>query len=136
LRRPNRRPRPSTAGRASSSARSARPSASASRTSSSTAAEIAHRWPALQPRGDERGYFEPEAGLLRPEACVQAQLDAAVRDGATLRLDETVRRIDVVAGRPSVVTDRGTLSASSLRAPGCRPCSRRPRPHASKCGAK
>lgn len=100
------------------------------------AAEIAHRWPALQPRGDERGYFEPEAGLLRPEACVQAQLDAAVRDGATLRLDETVQRIDVVAGRPSVVTDRGTLSASSLRAPGCRPCSRRPRPHASKCGAK
>ena len=100
------------------------------------AAEIAHRWPALQPRGDERGYFEPEAGLLRPEACVQAQLDAAVRDGATLRLDETVQRIDVVAGRPSVVTDRGTLSASSLRAPGCRPCSRRPRPHASKCGAR
>ena len=44
--------------------------------------DIARRWPALRPRGDERGYFEPEAGILRPEACVQAQLDAAARDGA------------------------------------------------------
>ena len=78
------------------------------------AAEIARRWPALQPRGDERGYFEPEAGLLRPEACVQAQLDAATRDGATLRLDETVRRIDVAGGAPIVVTDRGRVAAGHV----------------------
>jgi sarcosine oxidase len=78
------------------------------------AAEIARRWPALQPRGDERGYFEPAAGILRPEACVQAQLDAAMRDGATLRLDEAVQRIDVSAGRPVVVTDRGTLPAGHV----------------------
>ena len=78
------------------------------------AAEIAQRWPALQPRGDERGYFEPAAGFLRPEACVQAQLDAAVRDGATLRLDEAVHRIDVSAGRPVVVTDRGTIPAGHV----------------------
>lgn len=78
------------------------------------AAEIARRWPALQPRGDERGYFEPEAGILRPEACVQAQLDAALRDGATLRLGEGVQRIDVVAGRPTVVTDRETIAAAHV----------------------
>jgi sarcosine oxidase len=78
------------------------------------AAEIARRWPALQPRGDERGYFEPEAGLLRPEACVQAQLAAAARDGATLRLGETVRRIDRAGGRPLVVTDGDCVVAAHV----------------------
>jgi sarcosine oxidase len=75
---------------------------------------IARRWPALQPRADERGYFEPEAGLLRPEACVQAQLEAAVRDGAQLRLGETVQRLEHPGGRPRVVTDRGTLAAAHV----------------------
>ncbi|HEX7438901.1 MAG TPA: N-methyl-L-tryptophan oxidase [Caldimonas sp.] len=78
------------------------------------AADIARRWPAFQPRGDERGYLEPEAGILRPEACVQAQLDAAARDGAVLRLDETVLRIDLVDGRPSVLTDRWTVAAAHV----------------------
>ena len=77
-------------------------------------AEIARRWPAFRPRGDERGYLEPEAGILRPEACVQAQLDLAVRDGAVLRLDETAHRIELVGGRPSVVTDRGTVAAAHV----------------------
>ena len=75
---------------------------------------IARRWPALRPRGDERGYFEPRAGLLRPEACVQAQLEAAVRDGAALRLGETVQRIETAGGRPSVLTDRGRLAAAHV----------------------
>ena len=90
------------------------------------ATAIAQRWPALQPRGDERGYFEPEAGILRPEACVQAQLDSAVRDGAVLRFDEIVLRIDGArhdgrstgeshrARTPSVVTDRGTISTGHV----------------------
>ena len=78
------------------------------------AAEIARRWPALLPRGDERGYYEPEAGLLRPEACVQAQLSAATRDGATLRLGEAVRRIDVEGGKPVVVTDHGRIAAAHV----------------------
>ena len=75
---------------------------------------IARRWPALRPRADERGYFEPAAGILRPEACVQAQLDAAVRDGAVLRLGETVQRIESTGGRPSVVTGRGRLAAAHV----------------------
>jgi sarcosine oxidase len=75
---------------------------------------IARRWPAFRPRGDERGYFEPEAGILRPEACVQAQLDAAVRDGAAIRLGETVQRIEHAGGRPRVVTDRGTFAAAHV----------------------
>jgi len=78
------------------------------------AADIARRWPALQPRGDERGYFEPEAGILRPEACVQAQLDAAVRAGATLRLGETVQRIATEGGGMTVATDRGAVAAAHV----------------------
>jgi sarcosine oxidase len=77
--------------------------------------EMARRWPALRPRGDERGYFEPEAGILRPEACVQAQLEAAARAGAVLRFDEAVLRVGADAGgRPTVVTDRGTLTAGHV----------------------
>lgn len=78
------------------------------------AGEIARRWPALAPRGDERGYYEPAAGILRPEACVQAQLDAAARDGAVLRFDETVLRIEVDGGGPTVVTDRGRIAAGHV----------------------
>ena len=78
--------------------------------------EIARRWPAVQPRGDERGYFEPEAGILRPEACVHAQLDAAARDGAVLRVGETVLRIEAAdaGGSPGVVTDRAIVSAGHV----------------------
>ena len=79
------------------------------------AAAIARRWPALRPQRGERGYFEPGAGVLRPEACVQAQLEAAVHAGARLRLDETVLRLEPAgASATRVVTDRGTLDAAHV----------------------
>lgn len=52
------------------------------------AAGIAARWPQFGLSGEERGYFEPEAGYLRPEACVAAQLAQAQARGAELRTGE------------------------------------------------
>ena len=48
------------------------------------ASEIAYRFPQFALQGDERGYFEPGAGYLDPEACVHAQLQLASRYGARL----------------------------------------------------
>ena len=56
----------------------------ASRTSAWTPAQIAARFPQFRVRGDEQGYFEPGGGFVRPERCIEAQLTAAARAGATL----------------------------------------------------
>jgi sarcosine oxidase len=48
------------------------------------AADIVARFPQFRLRGDERGYYEPEAGLLYPERCVAAQLARAQALGAKI----------------------------------------------------
>jgi sarcosine oxidase len=75
------------------------------------AAEIERRFPAFVLAGDERGYYEPQAGLLRPEACVAAQLAAAARHGAQLRLDERVERVTATASGVRIETARGIVDA-------------------------
>jgi sarcosine oxidase len=52
------------------------------------AADIRRRFPQFAVRDDEVGYFEHEAGFLRPEACVSAQLLLAERHGATIHCNE------------------------------------------------
>lgn len=71
------------------------------------AAAIAARYPQLALRGDERGYFEPGAGVLHPEACVAAQLRLAERYGARLITGQpaNLRR----EGSSTVVECAGTL---------------------------
>jgi len=78
------------------------------------AAAIRQRFPAFLAGDDERGYFEPDAGVLFPERIVAAQLADAERHGAALRLDERVLRIVPGAGGVEVVTDRGRLSAARV----------------------
>lgn len=58
------------------------------------ASALRKRFPQLNVDDDELGYFEPEAGLLRPELCVQAQLVRAEALGAQLRTHQTVTRIE------------------------------------------
>src|SRR6187455_610826 len=62
----------------------------------------------------ERCYFEHDAGVLFPERIVAAQLAAARRHGATLRLGERVDRVRPGAGGVEVITDRGRLSAARV----------------------
>ena len=65
---------------------------------------------------DERtvGYHEPEAGYVRPERAVAAQLALAVRDGAQLRLGERVERWAASPDGVTVTTDRDTYAARQL----------------------
>lgn len=75
------------------------------------AAGVAARFPQFGLVGDERAYFEPEAGYLSPEPCVQAQLDMARRLGAQIRTNERVLEIHEEDGGVVVRTDRDTLRA-------------------------
>jgi monomeric sarcosine oxidase len=58
-----------------------------------TAAEIEARWPGLRTGSDLVGVFEPGAGYLLVEDCVEAHLSAARAAGAELRLNTEI--IDV-----------------------------------------
>ena len=79
-----------------------------------TADEIRSRFPGLKPTDDLIGVFEPNAGVLAPEACVAAHLDLAASHGADLRHSEPARRW--VSGTQGVVveTDNGAYSADQL----------------------
>jgi sarcosine oxidase len=57
------------------------------------AAAMRARFPQFVVADNETGYYEPGAGYLRPEACIEAQLDLARAAGATIRLGEAVEEI-------------------------------------------
>jgi sarcosine oxidase len=80
------------------------------------AAETRHRFPAFMPRDDERAYWERDAGILYPERCVAAQLQAARSRGADLRYGCVVERIESLPGAAgvTVVTNIGRLSAAQV----------------------
>lgn len=52
-------------------------------------ADIRKRYPQFAVT-DERAYLEYETGFLRPELCIEAQLDLARKHGAAVRKDEIV----------------------------------------------
>jgi sarcosine oxidase len=76
-----------------------------------SAAEVTLRFPQFKLHGDESAYFEPGAGFVRPERCVDAQLTVAERLGAEVRRDERVLSLDSSDGAVRVRTDRGVHEA-------------------------
>ncbi len=76
--------------------------------------EIRKRFPQFNLSGDERGYYEPEAGYLRPEKCIEAQLGLAKKYGATLSLNEKVTGFTSDEDGVTVTTDKATYSAEKL----------------------
>jgi sarcosine oxidase len=83
------------------------------------AAAIEARFPQFVMRGDEIGYYEPEAGMLFPENCIAAQLELARRAGATILTGETVLGVEDHAGGVTVTTDRGRYAAGeAVLSPG------------------
>jgi sarcosine oxidase len=78
------------------------------------AQEIRRRFPQFRVRDDEVGYFEMDAGFLRPEECVRAQLGLAQRHGAQIHTGEKVLGFDASPTSVRVTTDRGTYSAGRL----------------------
>jgi sarcosine oxidase len=76
--------------------------------------ELQRRFPMFRTRSDTEAYFEPEAGFLRPEPAVSAQLSLARRAGAELRLDEPVVSWEASSSGVAVSTATNTLEAQGL----------------------
>ncbi len=79
-----------------------------------SADQLARRYPQFHLRGNEIGYFEPGAGFLRPEACIEAQLQLARKAGAQIFTDEIVLDIKQNQGEVEVRTDKTTYAARKV----------------------
>jgi sarcosine oxidase len=75
---------------------------------------IRERHPDLAVPQGFRGFYEPGAGLLAPEACVAAMLGQAERLGAELHFDETLMSWRETDAGVEVTTNRGTYAAGAL----------------------
>ena len=76
--------------------------------------EVRRRFPQFSLVGDETCYYEPGAGFLRPELCIQTQLDQAIQRGAIVHAGQIVQRISSDAHTATVVTGSATYSASQV----------------------
>ena len=78
------------------------------------AREIKRRHPLLKPRAIDRAYYEPGAGVLRPERCISTQLDLARRAGARVHTGEKVTGYEATGGGLTVLSERGAYHADKL----------------------
>ncbi|UCR85472.1 N-methyl-L-tryptophan oxidase [Pseudomonas chlororaphis] len=79
------------------------------------ATQIRLRFPQFAPIHDSAlGYFEPGGGYVRPERCIEAQLNLARQLGATLITGETVLGIDSDPGRVQVTCQNRRISAAKV----------------------
>jgi sarcosine oxidase len=79
------------------------------------AAAVRARWPQFSLADDEAAFFEPGAGLLHPERCIAAQLQAARKAGAAIHAGESVLGLEIApGGGVRVVTDQRALEAGRV----------------------
>ena len=78
--------------------------------------QIRQRFPQFHLVGDEVGYYEENAGFLRPENGIRAQLALAERFGATIHTGEQALGYETDATNSGVTlrTARGTYTAEKL----------------------
>jgi sarcosine oxidase len=79
-----------------------------------SANELRARFPALRPPDGAVGIWEPRAGVLDPEAAIEAQLAIARAAKAELRFGEKVTKWRATAGGVEVTTHSGTWAAARL----------------------
>jgi sarcosine oxidase len=78
------------------------------------AGDIRARFPEFAIARDEYGYFERDAGFVRPEAAVRAQLALARERGAEMRVNERVSSFVPSPHEVTVTTDKGVYTADKL----------------------
>ena len=76
--------------------------------------EVCHRFPQFRVTAGEQGYFEPGAGFLRPEACVETQIQQAQKLGARVVISETVLDVRSHDGTVAVTTERAKYEAGKV----------------------
>jgi sarcosine oxidase len=79
-----------------------------------SADEVRRRHPALQPSEDMVAIWDPRAGILLPEACIESHLDLARKHGAALHFDEPAISWEGDGVGVSVTTETGQYRADRL----------------------
>lgn len=79
-----------------------------------TCGEVTRRFPALKPDSDMVAVYEPRAGVLLPEACVEAHLALARSHGAQIHDHEALLGWKARASGVAVTTQKGRYEAASL----------------------
>jgi sarcosine oxidase len=79
-----------------------------------SASALAERSPAIHGRRDMVAVWEPRAGVLFPERCIDAHLAGAVRHGAVLHTREPLVSWRAAGNDVTVTTSSATHSAGSL----------------------
>jgi sarcosine oxidase len=70
-------------------------------------ADLRARFPQFNISDTEYGYYEYEAGLLRPEECIRAALECAENAGAKIKTNSAVRSFEEKGSGVRVVCDDG-----------------------------
>ncbi len=79
-----------------------------------TGEEVEHRFPAIKAADkDHVFYFEPDSGYLRPEKCIEVQLNLAKKNGAKTLFNTTITEINEVAGGVELVLQNGEVIAAN-----------------------
>lgn len=76
--------------------------------------EVNERWPGISLPDDYKVCYDPTAGFLYSEACIQAYKEAAVKHGADILENTPVNSIQTEIGIPKVLTARGEYEATHL----------------------
>lgn len=80
-----------------------------------TIEEMETRFPVFKPPAGTMGLFEPTAGVLFADMCVESHLELAQTAGAAVRTNETVESIDYSHGdRVVVTTNIGSYEAARV----------------------
>jgi sarcosine oxidase len=79
-----------------------------------TAKEIRRRFPAFQPSEKMVGVWEPRAGILFPERCIEAHLKLAQQHGAALQFGEPAAKWERDGEGMRVITAKGEYVAQRL----------------------
>ncbi len=76
--------------------------------------EIHQRYPQFRLTRDEVGYFEPGAGFLRPEVCIETQLEQAKKLGAEVLTSEIVLEVTPTGRAVEVRTAKSAYSVAKV----------------------
>lgn len=77
-------------------------------------ADLQRRYPQFKLRSDEFAYWERDAGFVRPEVAIGAQLQVARAQGAQVRTRETVLSLDTKADSILLTTTGGSYRADQI----------------------
>ena len=77
-----------------------------------SADDVRSIYPQFRLTADEAGYFEKGAGFLRPETCVETQIEQAKHLGASAFTSEIVREVTPANGGVEIRTNKASYSAA------------------------